>query len=81
MKKNVALEKLKNDLKKRVRLYQSVFGTIDGAKVLSQMHEEFNGEDVFSRDPQQTAYNLGKRDVVLYIQGMMNADIGESNHE
>jgi hypothetical protein len=36
------------------------------------LREEFYEGDLFTPDPNTTAYNLGRRDVVVYIDQLMN---------
>lgn len=47
---------------------QRVFAGADGKEALEVLERAFDGENLFAEDPYRTAYNLGARDVVVYIR-------------
>jgi hypothetical protein len=52
--------------------FHRIFTSPDGAKVLEWLEEEFDKDEIFAPgDPYATTYNLGKRDVVVYIRQMI----------
>lgn len=48
-----------------------MFSTPEGKEVLKHLEQEFDADILFERDPNVTAYNLGRRDVVVYIRQML----------
>lgn len=54
-----------------------VFNSTEGKKVLEALEEEFYHGELLGESPDKTAYNLGRRDVVMYIKQMLN--YGERN--
>lgn len=59
------------ELEKKRKVFRHVFGTNEGKQVLDAMAREFNGLDLMAPTSEQTAYNLGRRDVVMYIYQMI----------
>ncbi len=54
------------------RDFHILFTSPVGVKVLKYLEDEFDQEDIFQAGvPDGTAYNLGRRDVVLYIRQMI----------
>ncbi len=52
--------------------FYRIFTSPDGEKVLEWLEDEFDRDEIFQRgDPHTTSYNLGKRDVVVYIRQMI----------
>ena len=55
-----------------IDLYQLVFDTEDGDKVLEDLGLRFcEQSSTFSTDPCETAYREGQRTVVLFIRSML----------
>ncbi len=49
-----------------------IFTSPDGKKVLEWLEEEFDSDEIFKAgEPDTTSYNLGKRDVIIYIRQMI----------
>ena len=59
---------IKERLERKAAVLQRVFSTPDGAEALDYPDEEFTRGALFSQDPLSTAYKLGARDVVIYLQ-------------
>ena len=52
--------------------FYRIFTSPDGKKVLEWLEEEFDKDEIFAAgEPDTTSYNLGKRDVVVYIRQMI----------
>ena len=60
-----------NNLRQKARLFQQVFGTAAGEQVLEALDEEFNGVEIKAPTDSDTNYNLGRRDVVMYIHQLL----------
>lgn len=67
------LETAKERLKKKAKVFQNLFSTPDGKKALEALQQEFDSVDIMSDTPEKTAYRLGQRDVVKYIEQMIQA--------
>jgi len=63
---------LKGLLRDKAILFRNVFRTPEGIKVLEALDKEFNADKLHvPGDPYTTNYNLGRRDVVIYIHQLM----------
>lgn len=63
-------------IRERKQLYQSVFESSDGEKVLEDLNKRaFGIRSTFHENPQRMAFNEGQRSIILHIKGMMNIDI------
>lgn len=52
--------------------FYRIFTSPDGKKVLQWLEEEFDSDEIFKAgEPDTTSYNLGKRDVIVYIRQMI----------
>ena len=52
--------------------FYRIFTSPDGSKVLEWLEEEFDADEIFTAgEPDTTSYNLGKRDVIVYIRQMI----------
>jgi hypothetical protein len=67
------------NLDKKRGQFRNLFKTQDGQAVLKALHEEFNQLDIMAATPERTAYNLGGRDVVMYIEQLLKEK--EEGHE
>ena len=60
---------------KNIIAYQKLFATEDGKRVLADLLRECGFMSVgLGEDAQETAYNQGKREVVLRIVNLINID-------
>ncbi len=67
-KKQVAVDKVVH----KAGYFYRIFTSPDGKKVLEWLEEEFDADEIFTAgEPDTTSYNLGKRDVVVYIRQMI----------
>ena len=62
---------IRNRLRKKAGAISRLFSSPEGQEVLSLLDEEFLYGDMFDNDPHRTAYNLGARDVVIYIHQLL----------
>jgi hypothetical protein len=52
--------------------FYRIFTSPDGKKVLEWLEDEFDSDEIFTAgEPDTTSYNLGKRDVIVYIRQMI----------
>lgn len=58
-------------LEKKARRFHNLFTSPDGVKVLEALEEEFNPDTLIGSNNAETNYNVGRRDVVIYIRQMI----------
>jgi len=58
-------------LRRKAALLANLFGSPVGTDALRVLEDEFDRENIMAGDPYTTAYNLGRRDVVVYIRQMI----------
>lgn len=63
----------------RASYFEALFSTPTGAKVLEILKKEFDIDEIFNTDINITNYNLGRRDVVVYINQMIGYSEKERN--
>lgn len=73
---NKRQENLKNEVKQKSKDFASLFSTPEGKKILKLLQEEFILRDFRGvRDSktsvEDTYFNLGRRDVIVYIEDMI----------
>lgn len=52
--------------------FYRIFTSPDGKKVLEWLEDEFDRDEIFKAgEPDTTTYNLGRRDVIVYIRQMI----------
>ena len=74
------VEDVKKRLAKKAALFKKVFESPDGQAALNVLREEFDALNIFVHgDPHGTSYKLGSRDVVKYIEQLVNYT-GDSNN-
>ncbi len=70
--KDIAVMEAKEKLARKASVFKQVFNTPDGKQALNILEQEFNRLDIFEKGaPDATAYNLGRRDVVVYINQLL----------
>lgn len=66
-------EKIKVALKQKSDMYKRVFvDDPEGVKVLKGLRHMFDPPNIFDRDAGVAAFKLGQRDVVKYIDSLVN---------
>ncbi len=63
-----AYEKIKSRLAHKSELVHAFMNSEAGKALMEVLEDEFFNGDLFNPDPNTTAYNLGRRDVVMYLQ-------------
>ena len=59
-------------------LFKAVFKTPNGKKVLQELHDELNRDEIFVKgDAHTTSYNLGRRDAYVFISQLLRIDRDE----
>ena len=67
-KREIALE----NVRKKSADFHKLFTSPIGEKVLRYLEDEFDADEIFQAGvPDGTAYNLGRRDVIVYIRQMI----------
>ena len=66
------LDELKARLSKKAEVISRLFATPDGQEALSFLEAEFLNGELFSTEPLVMAHRIGSRDVVVYIQQLLN---------
>jgi len=62
------LQGVKQRLAKKSARVAAFMNSELGKEVIDALEQEFYHGDLFNTDPYQTAYNLGRRDVVVYLK-------------
>lgn len=71
------LDKVKQRLSRKAAALARFLSSPDGAEIVEILEEEFVYGELFDNDPCKTAYNLGGRDVVVYLRQLKR--IGEKD--
>lgn len=58
-------------VEKKAARFHRVFTSLEGALVLKDLEDEFNKDILLSPDHDETIYNVGRRDVFIYIQQLI----------
>ena len=64
-------EQLEKQLNNKARHFLITFTSPSGEKVLEDLENELNPDVLIGKTPEQTAYNVGRRDAFIYIKQMM----------
>lgn len=70
-RQNKVIQEQRRELAKKALKFKQVFNSDEGQEVLEMLEEEFNPDVLFDDNPHRTAYNTGRRDVVVYIQQLL----------
>ncbi len=62
------LERVKERLAKKSAQVQAFMASPVGKAIISALEDEFYHGELMNDDPHRTAYNLGRRDVVIYLK-------------
>ncbi len=58
-------------IRSKAKKYGKVFTSLIGKQVLEDLEREFNPDILLGKDDAETNYNVGRRDVIIYIQQMI----------
>lgn len=73
-------QKMIQEIKERKQLYQNVFESPDGKKVLEEISRyAFVHKTTYNDNPHRMAFNEGQRSILLHIQSMMKIDIDRTS--
>lgn len=62
------LEKLRSKLAHKSEMVNAFMSSEAGKAIIELLEDEFYDGELMDVDPYKTAYNLGRRDVVLYLK-------------
>jgi hypothetical protein len=72
------LSKIKTELNRKAAAVQQLLNNPVGKELIQILEDQFTRGELFAgADTHKTAYNLGARDVVVYLRQL--ADFGERN--
>ncbi len=66
------VKEVKAHLKIKSARIQAFMGSELGKEVIKMLEDEFFNGPLFDSDPHVTAYNLGRRDAVMYLKELQN---------
>jgi len=64
----------RRNLRRKADLFREVFGSPHGQRVLHMLKEEYDPDILFTEDPRLTDFKLGGRDVIKYIESILEFD-------
>ena len=64
-------EAARENLSKKAGNFHKLFTSPVGVEILEALEEEFNPDVLLGKTDAETNYNVGKRDVVIYIRQMI----------
>ena len=68
IKDSKGLEQIKKNLARKSALISQFMESTAGQELIRVLEEEFYDGELVGKDPHQTYYNLGRRDVVSYLK-------------
>ncbi len=68
MTKVVTIDDIRRKIRKKGAALVEFMNSATGKAVVQALEDEFYHGELFDKDPQITAYNLGRRDVVVYLK-------------
>jgi hypothetical protein len=75
MAENKQLSQWQTRLAKKIGNAQTVLSTPQGLQLMAALEQEMNGHDLRGGSVEDTYYNLGKRDVFMYLLQLSNASL------
>lgn len=67
-----ALANVKKRLKDKASRIRMFMNSELGGEIIKALEDEFYHGNLYDKDVNQTAYNLGRRDVVVYLKQLQN---------
>ncbi|ASV42833.1 hypothetical protein [Vibrio phage JSF15] len=64
-------EEVEASVKKKAAAFAAVFRSSDGERVLEAIRQEFDKDELRGNTVEGTYFNLGRRDVLKYIEQML----------
>jgi len=68
----MSLDKVRKRLAKKSARVQNFMNSEIGKDLIDVIEDEFYHGELFDNDPYRTAYNLGRRDVVIFLKQLLN---------
>jgi hypothetical protein len=65
-----------DNLKRKSEIVRECLRAPGGKALLKVMHEEFDRPDLRGATVEETYYNLGRRDALIYLEQLRDAEIG-----
>lgn len=65
------VDKVKLELSRKAHTFRTVFNTDAGQKIMGWLEQEAEPDHLFDENPHKTAYNCGKRDLLIYIKQLL----------
>lgn len=65
------LAKMKSELSRKAHTFRMVFNSDEGKQVMAALEAEAEPEQLFHENPHKTAYNCGKRDLLIFIKQIL----------
>ena len=79
-KNTTSVEDIRRRIRKKSAVLSEFMDSVIGKAVIQALEDEFYHGELFDPDPQVTAYNLGRRDVVVYLKQLQrHGDIEDGN--
>ena len=72
--KQLTVEQIAENLRQKSLRFKSLFSTQVGQQVLKDLREEFDPRELKGEDTHSTYFNLGGRDVIMYIDQLLDFD-------
>lgn len=70
-----SLEKVKARLAKKSEHVQAFMNSELGKEIIGLLEDEFYHGELFDTDPLKTAFNLGRRDLVVFLKQLQKRSI------
>ena len=78
--RNARIEELRKNIRVKGSAIRRLFETPDGALVLELLEAEFVHHPLLGKSPEETAFNVGRHDVVLYLKQLRDTSQKENIH-
>lgn len=79
MANTTTVEDIRRRVRKKGAALVEFMNSPTGKSVVAALEEEFFEGELFDPDPYKTAYNLGRRDVVVYLKQLQNFSERDNN--
>ena len=67
------IARARHELRQKSKAIQEALSTHSGRILLQTLQEQFNSDTVVSDNPYMTHYNLGQRDVVVFLEQVLKS--------
>lgn len=73
------VEDIRRRIRKKGAALMEFMNSATGKAVVKALEDEFYHGEIFDSDPHKTAYNLGRRDVVVYLKQLQRFKDGDED--